>query len=247
MARTPGKVVFREYQTHDPVGARRFYGGLFGWTFEQAADYTAILRGETQVGGLFDLARLPSGGQGQPAQWYGYVSVPDVDAAAARASATGGQIRFGPEDLPGIGRVAFVGDPQGGGLYLFDRAGGDPPAAPPVTGDFAFELLNAPDPATLAPFYAGVVGWTQAAMGPMPMFQDAAGQFVSVVAPAPPGVPAHWITHVVVDDLAAANDRAMALGGEVLEPRIDVPGYGAFALIKDPAGAVIMTFLPVVE
>lgn len=59
---------------------------------------------------------------------------------------------------------------------------------------------------------------------------------------APAGVPAHWLSYVVVDDLAAARERATKLGGKVMVPNIGVPGIGAFSVLQDPLGAVIAAF-----
>lgn len=54
-------------------------------------------------------------------------------------------------------------------------------------------------------------------------------------------LPPHWILYVAVPDVAAAAERCVALGGEVVTgPRM--MGSGGFAVIRDPAGAVIGLF-----
>lgn len=243
---TPGKVVWREYCTRDVENAKSFYGGLFGWRYvlRPMGDraYTLILVGELAVGGIMDLAHIPNGEQ-VPPHWGIYISVPDVDDTAEKAVAAGGKHLSGCQDIPGVGRFAVIQDPQGGVFNLFHAFEGDQPDAPADIGEFAFELLNATDPAAAVAYYSGVVGWAAAAMGPVTRLMRNGGEkFVAAVAPAPPGVPAHWMTHVRVADVAATNARARELGGEVLEERIEVPGYGFFALIKDPAGVYIMSY-----
>jgi hypothetical protein len=65
----------------------------------------------------------PSGG---PAgHWVGYFESGGVDAAAAKARELGGDVRLGPLDIPGVGRVAVLRDPDGATFGLFDPA---PPA-----------------------------------------------------------------------------------------------------------------------
>ena len=45
----------------------------------------------------------------------GYIGVDDVDAYARRVKKSGGAIHRGPENIPGVGRFAVAGDPQGSG------------------------------------------------------------------------------------------------------------------------------------
>jgi len=48
-----------------------------------------------------------------PNNWLVYFTVPDADAAAETAKANGGEVTFGPMDIPETGRFAIVQDPQG--------------------------------------------------------------------------------------------------------------------------------------
>lgn len=78
-----GKVIFVELVTPDLVAAKRFYAGLFGWTFRdiqagETAYAEATLDGRP-VAGLFR-KDLPPGKQQQPS-WLSFISVKDVDAA----------------------------------------------------------------------------------------------------------------------------------------------------------------------
>ena len=56
---------------------------------------------------------------GLPAHWLAYVNVPDVDAAAAAAAKLGGQIVVPPMDIPTVGRIAVLVDPQGAAIGIF--------------------------------------------------------------------------------------------------------------------------------
>lgn len=49
-----------------------------------------------------------------------------------------------------------------------------------------------------------------------------------------------WVTvYVTVDDLQAALDKAVSLGGTVVAPPMDVPGGPSIAQFADPSGNVI--------
>ena len=104
-----GKFVWHDLMTDDVAVARRFYGGLFGWSFESTTgpnggDYTLITAGSQLVGGMVQLAD-PAGED--YSRWLGYLSVPDVDEAGAFAQSKGGITVVGPLDLPNIGRPPY--------------------------------------------------------------------------------------------------------------------------------------------
>lgn len=247
---SPGKFVWRELFTRDVEGAKRFYGGIIGWSAQDMPmgedwSYTIWAHGEKQVGGMMDLANLPGGGDQVPPHWSVYVSVDDVDQATERAIAAGGTLLNPCMDIPNVGRFAVIQDPQGAVFNLFKSAAGDGPDTPPGVGDFSWEHLNTSDPDAAVAFYTGVVGWGTMSFGGMTMFTRDAGKTpVAVVSQAPAGVPSHWLTYVTIKDLAATNAKARDLGATVLEERIEVPGKGAFALHQDPWGAFYMLSEP---
>ncbi len=55
------------------------------------------------------------------------------------------------------------------------------------------------------------------------------------VGPSMDGAPAVTF-YVEVDDLQAALDRVIELGGEMVMPPMDVPGGPSIAMFSDPAG-----------
>ena len=146
-----------------------------------------------------------------------------------------------------MGRATYLADPQGAAVALFrdlkgDMTGFDPSRA--VVGEFCWETLNTSDPDGAVRFYTAVAGQHASefqggrmlATGPRP--EDG----VADVEQAPPGVPPHWLSHVVIDDLAASRDRATRLGAQVLMAEIDVPTVGKMAVIRDPVGAFLSLF-----
>ena len=50
--------------------------------------------------------------------WLGYIDVDDVDAAVAAIEQAGGKVLMQPFDIPGVGRIAMVADPQGAPFYM---------------------------------------------------------------------------------------------------------------------------------
>ena len=111
----PGSFRWNELVTTDVAGATAFYAGLFGWTTTAfGPEYTLFNKDGHNVGGL-----MKSPKPGMPAQWVAYVTVEDVDATAAKATETGGKIILAPMDVPGVGRIAVLLDPQNAPIGIF--------------------------------------------------------------------------------------------------------------------------------
>lgn len=236
--------VWRELTCDDVEVAKTFYGALLGWAFETMdmphGPYTTIKAGDAMIGGMMKTPHA-----GMPAYWMSYVSVPDVDAAAEAAKASGGAVVAGPMDI-GVGRMAVIADPHGAHLTLWRASAGDGgPLGMPGPGTFCWETLTTPAVDQAKAFYEAVVGWDVIAgpNGPQtPVF--AAGEHsvadVQVSAQHPP----HWLTYVVAGPLDEFRDKAERLGAKVIVPRIEVPKVGNIALISDPTGAFIGIFEP---
>jgi predicted enzyme related to lactoylglutathione lyase len=58
-----------------------------------------------------------------PPHWLVYFQVDDCDASAARAQALGAKVTMGPQDFPGVGRIALLNDPQGASFYMIKLTG----------------------------------------------------------------------------------------------------------------------------
>jgi predicted enzyme related to lactoylglutathione lyase len=103
-----------ELYTPNPDGAWKFYETLFGWEKTSAMDM-----GEMGTYQMFGRGGgIPNGGimkppPGAPAAWMPYAMVKDAKAAAAAATANGGQIVNGPMEVPGGDWIATGMDPQG--------------------------------------------------------------------------------------------------------------------------------------
>ena len=111
-----GALSWNELNTRDVGGAREFYGGVFGWTFEDAVfdgsgTYTRIMLGDRPVGGLLDQEARDVPAE-VPPYWQVYFAVEDTDAAVEQASAAGASLMVGPMDVP-AGRFAILTDPHG--------------------------------------------------------------------------------------------------------------------------------------
>ncbi|MCA8907088.1 MAG: VOC family protein [Rhodospirillaceae bacterium] len=121
MANT-GRIVWTELATPDPGAAAAFYAAALGWTCKTIpspmgqGEYHLYSNGDGEVAGM--LAMEGPQWEGIPSHWLSYVSVPDVDAAVAKAVDAGGQVLAPAFDIPTIGRIAVLADPLGAALGL---------------------------------------------------------------------------------------------------------------------------------
>jgi uncharacterized protein len=114
-----GVFVWDELGTTDADGAQRFYEEVFGWTTSDMGPdyggYRVFNRGETGIAGVMT---LPDN-SGQP-RWQPYVAVEDPDAIAAKAAELGGSVLAEPMDVPEVGRLAVLTDPQGASFGIIN-------------------------------------------------------------------------------------------------------------------------------
>jgi uncharacterized protein len=112
--KTHGAFSWCELGTTEPTQALAFYGKLFGWTSEDmdmgSGPYHVLKVGGESIGGVM---KNPPETQGPPALWQCYVTVDDIDATARQCAELGGTVCAGPMDIPGVGRMAVLQDPQG--------------------------------------------------------------------------------------------------------------------------------------
>jgi uncharacterized protein len=247
----PGKFVWFEHLSRDARKAQAFYGEVLGWKARpfpaDGSGYDMIFTGDTDdtmIGGYAAPKR-----DRQPSHWISYVSVEDVDAAAKAATQNGGRVIEPPSDLPGVGRMARIADPQGAEICVFKNASGDPPDAPTTHGRWLWNELHTSDPTKALSFYEKVLGFSHrsVAMGPDATYHILSKDGVDrggVTSHLPPGVPPHWLPYVEVDDADATIARARKLGAAIPVAPSDIPGIGRFGVLEDPTGAVLAVMKP---
>lgn len=117
-ANEPGTPCWNEVLTPDVAAATTFYGDVLGvgWEeqpMEDGTPYTCMIVDGRQVAGA-----MPPPMDGVPPHWNVYFNVEDVDATVAKATSLGGTVVAPAFDVPGVGRMAVLSDPQGGMFNL---------------------------------------------------------------------------------------------------------------------------------
>jgi predicted enzyme related to lactoylglutathione lyase len=236
-AYTYGRFVWRAHVSADPNASQAFYAALFGWTFASApgdkrADCVARA-GATLVCGF----SAASAATARP-HWATYLSMEDVDGAAAIAAISGGRVVTPPMDMNGLARCALIADPQGASVHLLRGSEGDPPLAPrPAPFTFGWEALRTADRAGALGFYGRLAPWHVGELRGRTLFVAGTGNAADVQT-ASPGMPSQWVPFVAVPDLTERRRMALALGARVRVEEMVVSDVGRALVLEDPFGAV---------
>src|SRR6516165_1348726 len=239
-----GKFLWHELMTTDPSGAGSFYTKVLGWKpqpWDKDPSYTLLSAEKGPAGGAM---QLPPGTTGGP-QWLAYVGTPDINGTVATAERLGGRVIKGVTDLPGGGKYAVLGDPQGATFGVVSPAS-DAPG--PANSEFAWHELATSDSEAAFSFYQSLFGWEQLGLhdmgGPVGKYLlfGRGGQQMGGMFKRPAGMTESWpswLLYASVPSAGKAADAAKAAGGRVVNGPMQEPGGGWIAQLLDPQGAAI--------
>ncbi|MFF7976810.1 VOC family protein [Streptomyces sp. NPDC007905] len=211
----------------DVEAGKRFYGELFGWTFEEAYGSSVWAR----LNGDLVASLAPKTDGRMPTVWTVSFATSDAEALGRRITAAGGQVVMAPFPLGDLGVAALAADPEGAvfGLWQPGTHAGFERRREPNT--FVWAELYTRDTAAANAFYGDL--FHDALFG-----SDAEPDFgradVSEVFPAE--MPPHFLAHFRVTDLDDAVGAVQRLGGRVQAPAFET-SYGRVAVVTDNQGA----------
>ena len=108
--------------------------------------------------------------------------------------------------------------------------------------------ITVPDATALRDFYTEVVGWQseELRMGDNDyadyVMKDSEGNWVGGICHAKgpnTGIPPQWIVYVNVANIKESVEKCKKLGGKVIKEAFDKNGNYIYAMLEDPAGAVL--------
>jgi len=157
----PGVPCWIDTAQPDPEAATRFYGGLFGWEFED--QMPAEAPGSYFMAGLQgrDVAAISSQQDGGPPTpvWSTYIAVADADETAAKVAKAGGNTLAEPFDVFEAGRMGIFSDPSGAVFSVWQAKETIGAQLVNEPGTWNFSDLNTRDVDRATGFYGDVFGW----------------------------------------------------------------------------------------
>lgn len=255
-----------DVQLSDLEAGKRFYGGLFGWTF-RAGDGMPFVDAFSDGRLVAALAAKKDGRM--PTAWGVYFATDDITATVAGIRKAGGQVITEPVRAGRAGILAQAADPGGAVFGLWqagDRAGFEKQSEP---GAFCWTEVHTRLPGQVDAFYEEVFGFqgtdldldtgtepgADSGTGPIADFRmwspagtepgpDTAIGGRSVITDAfPPMLPSYFLTYFAVADCVGAVETAVRLGGRISAPPFDIP-YGRMAVLQDDQGAAFAMLQP---
>lgn len=239
-----GTFSWADNSSTDSAASKQFYMGLFGWghydiPIGDGMTYTMFQLEGQHVAALSE-ATAEALEQNIPSHWSCYVSVDDVDAMLPIVTANGGQIIYGPMDVFDSGRMAFIMDPTGAALGLWQARNHIGAGIVNTVGAMCWNELLTKDAAAAQAFYSALLGWEFIAdengyiliqnrgrnNGAMMQMDASFGDMPSV-----------WQPYFTVADIDASIVKAAESGATIIIPKTEAPGAGHFAYLSDPAGA----------
>jgi predicted enzyme related to lactoylglutathione lyase len=265
----PGVPCWTDITPPDAEAAVEFYGGLFGWEFENVLPEGSpgkYLIGRIRGGDVGAISSPPEGEQ-PPIAWNTYVWVDSADDTVAKVREAGGTVLMEPMDVFDSGRMAMFADPEGAVLSIWQANQHKGSQIVNEHGSVNFNNLNTRDLEGAKRFYGAVFGWKTLDLGgsymwTLPGYGDyleeltpgtrdnfaemgAPGGFIDAVAGLmvipddQPDLPVHWGVTFAVDDADATAALANELGGHVLQGPFDAP-WVRMSVITDPQGAMFI-------
>jgi len=237
-----GRFVWRDLMTKDVAAAKRFYGDLLGWRFEDTRrgdrPYVLARSGSTLVAGIVDVSANADAGP----QWLTYMTVADVDKTVALVRSSGGRVFIEPRDLP-VARVSVIADPNGAPLGLAQLRRSVPDPATPAPNQFFWQEYLARDAGQALTFLKSLAGHessiSDSRLGVeyyiLKTNRARAGLFQ--LPPTAAGVEPQWLPYVLAADPSALAARVTGLGGRILLPAAPERRNGSLVVVADPGGA----------
>lgn len=251
----PGTFSWVDLGTTDAEGAKKFYGPLFGWTFDDTPAGPGNTYSMAKLGGQTAAAlyKMDASMAGVPPHWLSYVTVEDADATAKKAVAAGGKLMKEPFDVMTYGRMAVLTDPTGAAIAIWQPKEHFGAAVKSEPGALAWNELYTSNVDAAGKFYVQTFGWKTEAMdmGPMgtyTLFIPAGAEKSShaggmmAMPPNMKGAPPNWLAYFSSADVDASTKKAGELGGKTMMPPTDIPNVGRFSIVQDPQGAVFALF-----
>lgn len=248
-------------QQADVEAAVQFYGGIFGWEFEDTTPPGGTGRYVIATLGGQEAGAITGPGTGA-AVWNTYVSVDDADAAANHRVSVGATLKSAPAPAGSGGVQAVLADPEGAEFRIWQAGERLGAQAVNLPGGWNFSDLHTTDTEGAIAFYTKAFGWQfddlgfgtmirrpgygdhlEATVDPtirdrqsgdlVPSgFEDA----VAWLAAAAPGERPQWHVTFAVADRDRAAETAERLGAVILGQ--DDNEWTRTVLIRDPGGAV---------
>ncbi|MDA0563978.1 VOC family protein [Streptomonospora sp. S1-112] len=221
--------------------ARRFYGGVLGWEFDDLPYSMARLNGRRVAGLSQRWGPDPEAEAARSAAWTVYLATQSLAGTLEAVTNAGGRPLGVPQDIGDLGAMAIARDPAGAVFGMWEpgtlrgaEAYGEPGA--PVWSE-----VTSGDVEAASAFLVRVFGYEPERLAGYDFVTLYSGGtpvcgVYGGTADRPSRGLAAWLTYFAVRSADDAAALAQDSGGTVVDPPADSP-FGRRCLLADPFGA----------
>ncbi len=179
-----------------------------------------------------------------PLQWMPHFQVADVATSASSARAMGGKELFHGKTDEGQSQWAVLTDPNGAAFGIIPAGPGESGNAQP-TGRFgciSWLSITVPDALAIRDFYQQVVGCVKPLQTEqskehsdrfeMQIDEETSAAEIRQASSGDNDIPAIWLIHLPVGDIAESLRRVQECGGQVIKKSAEA----GCAVVRDPVG-----------
>ncbi|MCH7964998.1 MAG: VOC family protein [Bacteroidetes bacterium] len=240
-----GKIVWHDLLTDDVNSVKSFYGGLFGWKFDNGGDpeaiYTTILFNGNAIGGIIHLEKKDDE-TNYASQWMEYISVEDVDGVFQEVIKQNCKVFREPFDIMNRGRIAIFADTRGALIAVVNSSTGDPEDVEVEYNNWFWDELWTDDLNNSVAFYKSLFNYTleeykTRSDNDYVILRTKEKRRAGVLKIPFDDVKPNWLPFVAVKDVKDVENKVKELGGDILVASEGIIGNEA-AIITDPSGAV---------
>jgi len=243
-----GEFCWVDLMAHDLDGARDFYSNFFSWqAVEQDTQggprYVIFQKEGHDVAGCGQMP-TETASQGIPPIWSSYINVDDLEAVCKRVEELGGTIAMPPMQVVDAGSMAFILDPTGASVALWQKNQHFGASLVNSIGAFCWNELATRDTERAQQFFHELLGWEyEEAPSPQSQYfviknrgRDNGG--IIPMNEQGDDMPPNWNAYFTVGDIDRATSQIRELGGQVLVPPFDI-SIGRMGVINDVQGAAL--------
>lgn len=242
---TAGTPSWVDLTTIDLDAAKGFYGGVFNWEFDTGPEeygfYTSCKKDGRAVAAL--MPRQP--GTDSPQRWNTYLATDDLDETVRKATGAGGSVIFGPMEVPEQGKVAYLVDPAGAEIALWQGSGFNGAEMVNEPDSLSWNELHTPNADAADEFYGKLFPYTfEKIPGGMNYVVLKLGDHMVGGRYENKEEPPNWLVYFAVADADESARKVEEQGGKTIQELADTP-YGRMGTFEDPTGArFALTKLP---
>ena len=234
--------------TFNMDAASEFYSALFNWEIlrnnsQETGQYSMFLVNQKPVAGFYPLMQEQIDNH-VPSHWMPYIKTDNIAETVSKAKENGANIIADVMTVPNEGSMALIQDSEGGMFGLWQPLNHIGSAYKDIPGAMCWFEYGCHNREKSIEFYQNVFGWSNetSQMGETlyTTFLSENGM-VGGLYELPENmqeIPNHWLSYFATENIDKCCEIVTQKDGNIIMPKMFVPGVGFFAVIQDSQGAV---------